>query len=226
VELSIEAASDGVGVALSVDGVVALMATWVTRQSQSAELLPNIDRILREAGRTKDDIAAVFVDIGPGGYAGLRVGVSIAKALAHGLGVPIVGLGRLELEAHGVAGEAGGRRIVAVHRAGRGEVAWAAYRGDSGDWREEQPPQISKRDALYAAIRADDAVTGDIDDELAAVVQRAGAVAMATHQHRVVALAALGRRRLASGRTDAPAALVPLYLRAPAIGPQGGGGER
>ena len=219
-ELAIEAASDDTGVALSVDGVAALVATWVTHQNQSAELLPNIDRLLREGGRTKDDIEAVFVDIGPGGYAGLRVGVSIAKALAHGLGVPIAGVGRLELDAYGVAGEAGGRRIVAVHRAGRGEVAWAAYRGDGGDWREEAPPHISKRDALYAEIRADDAVTGDIDDELAAVVQRAGAIAMAPHQHRVVALAALGHRRVAAGRSDDATALVPLYLRAPAIGRQ------
>jgi tRNA A37 threonylcarbamoyladenosine modification protein TsaB len=59
----------------------------------------------------------VFVDIGPGGYAALRVGLSIAKGLAHGLDVPIIGVGRLELDAYGVATEAAGRRIVAVHRA-------------------------------------------------------------------------------------------------------------
>ncbi len=220
-ELSIEAASDDTGVALSVDGLAALMATWVTHQNHSVELLPNIDRLLHEAGRTKDDIEAVFVDIGPGGYAGLRVGVSIAKALAHGLGVPIAGIGRLELDAYGVAGEAGGRRIVAVHRAGRGEVAWASYRGDGGDWREETPPRMSKHEALYAEISAGDAVTGDIDDELADVVQRAGGVALAAQRHRVVALAALGHRRLAAGRADDAMALVPLYLRAPAIGPRG-----
>ncbi|MBI5285742.1 MAG: tRNA (adenosine(37)-N6)-threonylcarbamoyltransferase complex dimerization subunit type 1 TsaB [Chloroflexi bacterium] len=221
-ELSIEAASDDVGIALSVDGTVAMTATWRTQQNQSVELLPNIDRLLTEAGRTKDDIGAVFVDVGPGGYAGLRVGVSIAKALAHALGVPIAGIGRLEVDAYGAAAEAGGRRIVAVHRAGRGEAAWAAYR-DGGGWREELPPRISKSEVLYEAIGAGDAVTGDIDDELAAVVQRADAAAVSSHQHRVMALAALGHRRLADGRVDDAASLVPLYLRAPAIGPQRAG---
>ncbi len=229
-ELSIEAASDDVGIALSVDGVVGLSATWVTLRNHSVELLPNIDRLLTEAGRTKADLSAVFIDLGPGGYAGLRVSVSIAKALAHALAVPIAGVGRLEVDAWSVAGEQpAGARIIAVHRAGRGEVAWAAYR-DGDDWREEIAPNITKTDALRETIAAGDAFTGDIDDDLAAAIQTAGARAVSSHAHRVVALAALGHRRLAAfghrrlaaGQADDATALVPLYLRAPAIGPQGG----
>jgi tRNA threonylcarbamoyladenosine biosynthesis protein TsaB len=220
--LSIEAASDDTGVALSVGGVIGLSATWRTERNHSVELLPNIDRLLTEAGRAKEDIEAVFVDVGPGGYAGLRVGVSIAKALAHALGVPIAGVGRLEVDAFGVTRDAGARRIVAVHRAGRGEVAWAAYRTPSGlAWREELPPRISKPELLYQAIAGADVVTGDIDDELAEVIARAGAAIASAHEHRVVALAALGSRRIAEGRADDATTLVPLYLRAPAIGPQG-----
>ena len=218
-QLAIDAADDAPGIALAVDGVAALTATWATERNHSVELLPNIDRLLTEAGRTKADIEAVFVDLGPGGYAALRVGVSIAKALAHGLGVPIAGVGRLELDAYRVLAGAGRRRIVAVHRAGRGEAAWAVYRGNSGGWREEQPPTIGAAAALYAAIEASDVVTGDVDDELAAVLSRAGASAASAHTHRVVALAALGHARLTAGRADDPRALVPLYLRAPAIGP-------
>ena len=197
-----------------------MTATWATQRNHSVELLPNIDRLLTEAGRTKDDVGAVFVDLGPGGYAALRVGVSVAKALAHGLGVPIAGVGRLELDAYGVAGEAGGRRIVAVHRAGRGEAAWAAYRDGPDGWHEELAPRIGKPAELHAAIANGDVVTGDLDDELAVALAQAGASAASAHAHRVVALAALGHRRLAAGRADDPTALVPLYLRAPAIGPQ------
>lgn len=204
------------------DGVAGLMLTWTTERNHSRELLPNIARLLDEAGRAKDDIDAVFVDIGPGGYAALRVGVSTAKALAHALRVPIVGIGRLELDAHGVAGEADGRRIIAVHRAGRADAAWAAYRGAGAALREESAPSIGKTVALHDAIAAGDIVTGDIGDALAAVVQERGATLMAARGHRVVALVALGHARLASGRTDDATALVPLYLRAPAIGPPGG----
>ncbi len=219
-ELSIEAASDDTGVALSVGGVVALMATWRTERNHSVELLPNIDRLLNEAERTTDDVGAIFVDIGPGGYAGLRVGVSIAKALAHALAVPIAGVGRLEIDAHGVSERDGGRRIVAVHRAGRGELAWAAYRVIAGNWSEELPPRMSKPAVLLDAIAPGDIVAGDIDDELAAVISRAGAAVASATEHRVRSLAALGARRLAEERADDAIALVPLYLRAPAIGPQ------
>jgi tRNA threonylcarbamoyladenosine biosynthesis protein TsaB len=221
VELAIECASDEPGIALAVEGVAGLTLTWVTERNHSVELLPNIERLLAEAGRAKSGIEAIFIDTGPGGYAALRVGVSIAKALAHALAVPLVGVGRLELDACGVSGDAGARRIVAVHRAGRGEAAWAAYSAEAGAVAEEAAPRIDKIDAFYAELRAGDVLTGDIDDALAGAAQRAGASVVSAHQHRVVALAALGHARLAAQRTDDPAALVPLYLRAPAIGPQG-----
>jgi len=219
-QLAIECASDEPGIALAAGGVAALTLTWATQRNHSIELLPNIERMLDETGRTKADIEAVFVDTGPGGYAALRVGVSIAKAIAHALGVPLAGIGRLELDAYSVAPDAAGRRIIAVHRAGRGEAAWAAYRTDDAGWREEAPPRIGKPEALHQALLPGDVVTGDIDDALAEAVQRAGASMASAPQHRVVALAALGRRRIEDGRADDPTALVPLYLRAPAIGPQ------
>jgi tRNA threonylcarbamoyladenosine biosynthesis protein TsaB len=222
VQLAIDCVSDEPGIALAVDGVAAVVATWETQRNHSVELLPNIERMLVEAGRTKGDIEAVFVDLGPGGYAALRVGVSIAKAIAHGLGVPIVGVGRLEIDAFAVARDAGNRRIVGLHRAGKGEVAWAAYRlpPPQEAWREEIAPRITKVDALHAAITTGDVVTGDIEDALADAMAVAGASAASPHGHRVVALAALGQQRLVEGRADDPTTLVPLYLRAPAIGPQ------
>ena len=94
-ELSIEAASDEPGLALSRDGDVLLSVTWQTQQNHSKELLPNVERLLNEARTDKSALTAVFVDIGPGGYAALRVGVSTAKALAHALTMPVAGVGRL-----------------------------------------------------------------------------------------------------------------------------------
>lgn len=219
-QLAIDCASDEPGIALAVDGVAALTATWETARDHSAELLPNIERLLAEAGRDKTAIDAIFVDLGPGGYAALRVGVSTAKALAHGLGAPIAGVGRLELDAWSVVGGAGEGRIIAVHAAGRGDAAWAAYGGGTAAWRELLPPRISKRDELYAALATGDALTGDVDEALAEAARGAGAAVLLPAQHRVVGLATLGHARLAAGRGDDATSLVPLYLRAPAIGPQ------
>jgi tRNA threonylcarbamoyladenosine biosynthesis protein TsaB len=226
-ELSIEAASDEPGLALGPGGLVGVSLTWHTTQNHSKELLPNLERMLNEAGARKDDIEAVFVDIGPGAYAALRVGVSTAKALAHALRVPIVGVGRLELDARLAGIALDGGRTIAVHRAGRGDVAWAAYRGQHAEdtwppwrWIESPSPRITRPDALYAELRRGDVITGDIDDELHARIREAGAAVATANAHRVTALAEVGHERLMAGRVDDPTALVPLYLRAPAIGPQ------
>lgn len=222
-ELCIDAADDDPGIALALDGVVASTLAWETERNHSVELLPNIDRMLTEAGRTKSDITAVFVDLGPGGYAALRVGVSIAKGLAHGLGVPIVGVGRLELDAWGATRDAhiDGGRIIAIHRAGRGEIAWAAYNRDGDDWTETSPPQITKAEAFATIPTNADILTGDIDEDLEAIATTVGATTVTPNQHRVSALAAIGHRRLTAGAVDDATTLVPLYVRAPAIGPQG-----
>ena len=219
-QLAIDAADDAPAVALAVDGVAGMVLAWESVRNHSVELLPNIDRLLAEAGRSKGDVDAIFVDLGPGGYAALRVGVSIAKALAHGLDVPIVGIGRLELDAWSVHEDAAERRTIAVHRAGRGESAWAAYRNASAEWTEVMAPQIGAVATLHDAIARGDIVTGDIDDDLARVISDAGAAVASPHAHRIVALATLGHRRLVAGRADDAQTLVPLYLRAPAIGPK------
>jgi tRNA threonylcarbamoyladenosine biosynthesis protein TsaB len=220
-QLCIDAADDHPGVALAIDGVVAHSHTWETQQNHSKELLPNIYRLLAETNRMKSDITAVFVDIGPGGYAALRVGVSIAKGLAHGLSVPIVGIGRLELDAWRAAEAAKqDARYIAVHTAGRGELAWAAYARHAASWREAVEPRITKVDDMVAALAPGDVVTGDVDDALADAIKSARATVALPASHRVIALAALGHQRLTTGALDAAEALVPMYLRAPAIGPQ------
>lgn len=220
-ELSIDTAADDAGIAVSIEGVVERAATWTTHQNQSAELLPRIERLLAENERTKREIRAVFVDVGPGSYAGLRVGVSTAKALAHGLGIPIAGAGRLALDAAGVARDVpAGARVIAVHRAGRGELAFAAYRNADGGCHEEIAPRIRTAATAYETISAGDVVTGDVDDELAREVAERGANIAPPRAHRVVALAEHCYARLAAGASDDPASLVPLYLRGPAIGPQ------
>lgn len=217
--LSIDTASELASIALSRDGGLVTEKTWRCKRNHTVELLPAIDELLRDVAATKDDIDAVFVSSGPGMYTGLRVGVTIAKALAHALVVPLVGVGRLELDAYPHRQFAG--EIVAVHRAGRGELAWAAYRG--GPWRETAAPQLSRPDELAGAISERTLFAGEIDDALAETLRRElGSLAEidASETGRAVALSQLGAKRLAAGETSEAALLRPLYLRPPAIGPQ------
>ena len=56
-----------------------------------------IDELLRSKGMGKGDVDAVAVSSGPGSYTGLRIGVSTAKGLAYGWGVPLVSGPTLEV---------------------------------------------------------------------------------------------------------------------------------
>ena len=218
-ELSLDTASDMATIALSREGRLLAELTWLCVRDHSRQLLPAVDGLLTRQETTKHDLTAVFVCIGPGTYGGLRTGVSTAKALAFGLEQPIVGVGRLEIEAYAFA--ATGAPVVAVHRAGRGELAWAAYSAGP-EWRELMPPQTCKPDELVERLPAAALVTGEVDDALiAALAERGHRVVRGTATvRRAGLLAELGWGRLQAGQSDDPKSLVPLYLREPAIGPQ------
>ncbi len=55
-----------------------------------------VREVLDEAGVAPGAISAVAVSRGPGSYTGLRIGVSLAKGLCYGLGVPLIGVGSLD----------------------------------------------------------------------------------------------------------------------------------
>ena len=220
-ELSIDTASDLASVAVSRGGELMAEVTWRCRRNHTVELLPTIEMLLSQAGAEKEDLQAVFVCVGPGMYTGLRVGITIAQGLARGLDIPAVGVGRLELDAYPNASFPDD--IVAVHRAGRGELAWATYRGDP--WREVTPPQLSKPEDLVSKVIDRTLVVGEVNQEFAVLIHdRLGALAIIPSPdasiRRAGTLAALGASRLAAGDAGEPALLRPIYLRPPAIGPQ------
>jgi tRNA threonylcarbamoyladenosine biosynthesis protein TsaB len=220
VELSLDTASDMASVALSDQGRLLAELTWRCERNHSTELMPAADGLLRRLSAGKEALTAVFVCIGPGGYAGLRVGVATAKGLAFALDVPLVGVGRLELDAWAHAAYPG--PVCPVHRAGRGELAWAVYHGPMEDWREIAPPRLSRPDVLLSEAPQGALFCGEIDDELAGALAARGERVASTPLavRRAGYLAELGWRRLQAGRRDDPRTLVPLYLREPAIGPQ------
>jgi tRNA threonylcarbamoyladenosine biosynthesis protein TsaB len=223
-QLSIDTASDLASIALSQEGVVFAERSWQCRRNHTVELLAGIDGLLREAGveagasnyQKEGGLAAVFVSIGPGMYTGLRVGISIGQGLARGLGLPLVGVGRLELDAwphREFDGE-----VIAVHRAGRGELAWASYRLG----REVSAPSLAKPDELVGRIDGPTLVVGEVDEALATLLQAGAPVEIVTDEvPRARALAVLGNERLLAGGEHEPALVRPVYLRSPVIGPLG-----
>jgi tRNA threonylcarbamoyladenosine biosynthesis protein TsaB len=219
VELTIDTASALASLALTEAGRPIAELSWSAGRGHAADLLPNIERVLESGRSTRGAIDAIFVNRGPGGYAGLRVGISTALALAFASDAQVLGYGRLEADAYPFL--AAGRPVCAVHDAGRGEYAWALYTGDGSGLEERTAPRLSWPDDLVAALPENPLVVGEVSAALVAALQaarpEAAVISGAAALRRAATAAEFVWRRYAAGARDSHLALTPLYLREPHI---------
>jgi len=95
--LLIETAADLCSVSLAKGTEIIANRTTSEPRAHASVLAPFIDQLLKECQLEMEDCAAVAVSGGPGSYTGLRVGVSTAKGLCFGAGIPLIHVCSLEL---------------------------------------------------------------------------------------------------------------------------------
>jgi tRNA threonylcarbamoyladenosine biosynthesis protein TsaB len=217
-DLGLDTASDDVSLALLDGDAVLAEHRWAVTTTIAAELLGRLDALLREAGASREELASIAVDVGPGGYGGLRAGVAVAQGLALARAVPLAGVGRLEVDAWPHLRDLPpGAPVVAVHDAGRNGLAWAAYALDAPDAapREIHEPRIEP--AADAVAHAPDGAAwcGELTPALREALDRAVPAEVRPSAPRsaadVVRLARL------HGAYGDPELVDVLYLRAPPI---------
>ena len=99
--LLIETATDVCSVAVA-DGEKIIFSDRISEpRSQASGLAPLIQKTVAEAGMSTNCLDDVAVSSGPGSYTGLRVGVSTAKGICFGAGIPLIGIGTLDIIAQG-----------------------------------------------------------------------------------------------------------------------------
>lgn len=117
--------------ALVSDGAIISSRLCEDARRQSSLTAPMIKEMLDECGISARDCDAVCVSKGPGSYTGLRVGVSSAKGLCFGAGLPLLAVGTLDLLAAQAADEGvipqGCKYIVPLIDARRMEVYTAVF---------------------------------------------------------------------------------------------------
>jgi tRNA threonylcarbamoyladenosine biosynthesis protein TsaB len=215
--LGIETATEQVGVALGGhDGVLASFE--VARGRRHAEILtPAIEFVCRQAEVRLDEIGVVAVDVGPGLFTGMRVGIATGKALAQALRIPMIGIGSLDLLAFPTRHT--DRVVVPVIDARKGEVFWAMYLPVPGGVQQVVAPTVGPVEELVA--------------DLLARSQEALCVGDGAHRHRdqilegyhceiagdrhpsVGALVQLAHARALREEWVNPREIEPEYLRAP-----------
>ncbi len=97
-------------------------------KGQAERLLPLLEEILAEAGVGWRDLAGIGVGTGPGNFTGVRISVAAARGLALSLGVPAIGVTRLEALAHGLP-----RPVTVVEDARREEAYVQHFHAEGAD---------------------------------------------------------------------------------------------
>jgi tRNA threonylcarbamoyladenosine biosynthesis protein TsaB len=150
--LGIETATEQVSVAIGGhEGVIALFE--VARGRRHAEILaPAIDFVCRQADIELSEFGVIAVDVGPGLFTGMRVGLASAKALAQALRIPMIGITSLDLLAF--PNRHTDRVVVPVIDARKGEVFWSMYRQVPGGLQQVAEPTVGPVEELVADLLA------------------------------------------------------------------------
>jgi tRNA threonylcarbamoyl adenosine modification protein YeaZ len=173
------------------------------RKGQAERLMPMIAALLAQAGRAPADLTAIGVGIGPGNFTGIRLAVAAARGLALALGMPAVGVSRLEALA-----VAAPWPLLVCLDGPRGTVYLQRFDTDKAT-----APQRVPEDTLPAWAAPDLTVTGDAAEARAA---RLGAAVLPQRLPVAVAIARIAAERYGTPGLPRPA---PLYLSPPDAAP-------
>lgn len=100
--LSIDSCSNVATAALVDDDVLIAQFSLNNKTTHSTKLLPQIEYMMKNAETQFSDIDLFAVTVGPGSFTGQRIGVSTAKALAHAVNKPMVGVSSLMAMAYNI----------------------------------------------------------------------------------------------------------------------------
>jgi tRNA threonylcarbamoyladenosine biosynthesis protein TsaB len=95
--LLIETSTDACSAAIAEGGKIIASEYIQEYKSHARLLVPMVEKLLKKASISLSECSAVAVSEGPGSYTGLRVGVSSAKGLCYGAGIPLLGIPTLDI---------------------------------------------------------------------------------------------------------------------------------
>ena len=216
--LAIETSSRVGSLALVEDGHVLAEAEFPHGLAHAAGIVLMIDDLCRRQSWGPADLALVYVSAGPGSFTGLRIGVTVAKTLAFGLGAKLVAVPSMRVLAENAPPEA--QEVLVALDARRGQIYAARFdRQERGSpWREVEAAHVDTlADALGRAGRPVH-LLGDAVAAYRTATEPIDGVIVASESlshPRASVVGRLGWAMARDGQWADPYRLKPIYLRPP-----------
>ena len=216
--LAFETSAKAASVALTENGKLLGESYQNTGLTHSQTLMVMAEDLLKQCGKTVNDITAVAVAEGPGSFTGVRIGVAAAKGFAWGREIPCYGISTLEAMAVSLGAYEG--HICACMDARRSQVYNALFYVNQGALeRFSEDRAISLADLKEELEHIDGPIflVGDGAELTYKTLSAAVPNLILPPEHRLhqraVGVALLAENKALAGETGDANALSPNYLR-------------
>jgi tRNA threonylcarbamoyladenosine biosynthesis protein TsaB len=219
--LGIETSTTVCGAALARQGTVVHESSVDERNVHSERLLTQIHEVLHAARCSPRKLQGIAVSIGPGSFTGLRIGLSVAKGIAYGAGLPVVGVPTLLALAEHAAATSHldpGAKVLAALDARRDEVYAQMCEWSGAECVAVGPPTDARAEQLVEELPEGRIfLTGDGVGKIVAV--RAAAVRNLERiqgpgeRCSAARVALMGERMFNAGMKDDLTTLEPSYIK-------------
>jgi tRNA threonylcarbamoyladenosine biosynthesis protein TsaB len=215
--LAVDTATEACSVALWSDGAVRERFEPMQRE-HTQRLLPMIQALLAEGGTSIARLDGLVCGIGPGSFAGLRIGLGVVKGIALARDLPVAGVSSLAMLAQRAMEERQATHVASVIDARMSEVYIGAYgRGPAGVAQAVLADRVCPPDQVPALPEGlwfgAGTGWGRYDRVLRAALRAPVTAIDAAALPRAADALTLGVPQLQAGRGQSADGLAPAYLR-------------
>jgi tRNA threonylcarbamoyladenosine biosynthesis protein TsaB len=216
--LGIDTSSTDLGIGLFRDAQPVASYARFLKNSHAEHIAQAVTAVLEGNGVGGDDITHIAIDVGPGSFTGLRIGLAFVKGFCCNTGIKVLPLSSLRVLAHAVFPGKG--NVTAAIDARRDEVFWARFTLNDNSLERETGDVLSRAEEFKDRLQPGEPVVTDTMGYAASTVFHCLAGRPEVYPvercplQRGLVCAALGAARLNDERSWENASdVLPKYLR-------------